>query len=230
MAVPAQAATAAQVNWDAIARCESGGNWHINTGNGYYGGLQFDRGTWNAHGGGQYAATADQTSRENQITVAQRTLSNQSMAGTWPVCGRHAYDNSPGAPATGAPAPEPAPAKPAPAKPAPLVPAVPTVPAVPVPPVLPVADVFMGPLLVPWSDLAPIKPSYMVSSGDTLTGIAAAQHVPDAPDGTPGWQRIAAANPGLVTNAGHIEPNWVLIMPGDVDAAIPQVAQAALQR
>ncbi|HEV7167266.1 MAG TPA: transglycosylase family protein [Micrococcaceae bacterium] len=56
--------------WDKIAQCESGGNWQINTGNGYYGGLQFDSGSWLANGGGAYAQRADQASREQQIAVA----------------------------------------------------------------------------------------------------------------------------------------------------------------
>ena len=56
--------------WDRIAQCESGGNWAINTGNGYYGGLQFDSGTWLANGGGKYAARADLASRLQQIAVA----------------------------------------------------------------------------------------------------------------------------------------------------------------
>ena len=58
--------------WDRIAMCESGGNWHINTGNGYYGGLQFLTSTWLANGGGDFAPRADLASREQQITVANR--------------------------------------------------------------------------------------------------------------------------------------------------------------
>ncbi|MFN8097550.1 MAG: transglycosylase family protein [Dermatophilaceae bacterium] len=58
--------------WDRIAMCESGGNWHINTGNGYYGGLQFDYGSWLANGGADFAPRADLASREQQITVANR--------------------------------------------------------------------------------------------------------------------------------------------------------------
>lgn len=58
------------VNWDAIAQCESGGNWHINTGNGYYGGLQFSASSWLSHGGGAYASRADLATREQQIAVA----------------------------------------------------------------------------------------------------------------------------------------------------------------
>jgi len=74
------------VNWNAIAACESGGNWGTSTGNGYYGGLQFSQGTWDANGGGQYASTAAGASRSQQIAVAQRVLANQGI-GAWPVCG-----------------------------------------------------------------------------------------------------------------------------------------------
>ena len=63
-------ALAAGSPWDVVASCESGGSWTINTGNGYYGGLQFDSGTWLSNGGGQYAARADLASREQQIAVA----------------------------------------------------------------------------------------------------------------------------------------------------------------
>jgi resuscitation-promoting factor RpfA len=82
-------AHADSVNWDAIAQCESGGNWNINTGNGYHGGLQFSRSTWLAYGGGQYASTADRASRAQQIAVAERTLGGQGI-GAWPVCGKKA--------------------------------------------------------------------------------------------------------------------------------------------
>jgi nucleoid-associated protein YgaU len=85
-AAPAQADS---VNWDAIAQCESGGNWAANTGNGYYGGLQFSSGTWLAYGGGEYAPTASQASRSEQIAVAERTLAGQGI-GAWPVCGKRA--------------------------------------------------------------------------------------------------------------------------------------------
>lgn len=78
-------------NWDAIAQCESGGNWAINTGNGYYGGLQFSQSTWNANGGQRYAPRADEASRSQQISVAESVKSSQGI-GAWPVCGAHAGD------------------------------------------------------------------------------------------------------------------------------------------
>jgi hypothetical protein len=80
---PAPPAPSGPVDWDAIAECESGGNWHINTGNGYYGGLQFLTSTWLAYGGGKYAERADLASREEQIAVA----SGMSLS-HWPYCGR----------------------------------------------------------------------------------------------------------------------------------------------
>jgi nucleoid-associated protein YgaU len=104
-------ASAAEPNdWDAVAQCESSGNWSINTGNGYYGGLQFSASTWAAYGGLEFAPRADLATKEQQIAVAERTLDGQGP-GAWPTCGK-ALD--PSAPEAGAPAAAPAPA-PAPA-------------------------------------------------------------------------------------------------------------------
>ncbi|MFE7647096.1 transglycosylase family protein [Streptomyces phaeoluteigriseus] len=80
----ASAATASE--WDAVAQCESGGNWSINTGNGYYGGLQFSASTWAAYGGTQYASTADKASKSQQIQIAEKVLAGQGK-GAWPSCG-----------------------------------------------------------------------------------------------------------------------------------------------
>ncbi|WP_171058241.1 transglycosylase family protein, partial [Modestobacter altitudinis] len=74
-------------DWDAVAACESGGNWSINTGNGYYGGLQFGQSTWNAYGGAGYAARADLATKAEQIAVAEKVLAAQGK-GAWPTCGR----------------------------------------------------------------------------------------------------------------------------------------------
>jgi nucleoid-associated protein YgaU len=79
-AAPANAATTE--TWDAIAQCESSGNWHINTGNGYYGGLQFLPSTWRAFGGSGNPANA---SKAQQIAVAERVLAGQGW-GAWPTC------------------------------------------------------------------------------------------------------------------------------------------------
>jgi len=79
-------ASSGGVNWSAVAACESGGNWSTNTGNGFYGGLQFTEGTWLANGGGQYASSADLATPAQQIAVAERVLASQGI-GAWPVCG-----------------------------------------------------------------------------------------------------------------------------------------------
>ncbi len=83
-AAPAVANGAA---WDALARCESGGNWAINTGNGYYGGIQFDQGTWLANGGGAYAPLPHQATREQQIAVASKLQAARGWS-PWPACSR----------------------------------------------------------------------------------------------------------------------------------------------
>ena len=83
---PAPASSAGGADWNAIAACESGGNWSINTGNGFYGGLQFTQQTWLGYGGGQYAPSANLATPSEQIAVAQRVLAGQGI-GAWPVCG-----------------------------------------------------------------------------------------------------------------------------------------------
>ena len=71
--------------WDRLAQCESGGNWSINTGNGYYGGIQFNQQTWAAYGGTKYASRADLATREQQIDIAKKVQANQGW-GAWPSC------------------------------------------------------------------------------------------------------------------------------------------------
>ena len=93
-------AHADSVNWDAIAQCESGGNWSINTGNGAYGGLQFKQATWTSNGGVGSPATA---SRAEQIRVAENVLQSQGLK-AWPTCGAkgmaaQVWGNAPAAPA-----------------------------------------------------------------------------------------------------------------------------------
>lgn len=80
-------ANASSVNWDAVAQCESGGNWAINTGNGYYGGLQFSLSTWQGYGG---QGMPHENSRAQQIAIAERVLDGQGI-GAWPVCGQRGY-------------------------------------------------------------------------------------------------------------------------------------------
>jgi hypothetical protein len=71
--------------WDSLARCEATGNWAINTGNGFYGGVQFDQNTWERQGGLRYAPRADLATREEQIAIAEVTRARQGW-GAWPVC------------------------------------------------------------------------------------------------------------------------------------------------
>ncbi|WP_165605192.1 transglycosylase family protein, partial [Mycolicibacter sinensis] len=105
LALAGHAAAATDDEWDSVARCESGNNWGINTGNGYQGGLQFAPSTWSAHGGGKYAPSAHLASREQQIAIAEHVLATQGR-GAWPVCGRGLSGASPReVPATPADAP-----------------------------------------------------------------------------------------------------------------------------
>ncbi|MCK8436317.1 LysM peptidoglycan-binding domain-containing protein [Streptomyces sp. D2-8] len=144
LAATGNAAAADSGVWDRIAQCESGGNWHINTGNGYYGGLQFAPSTWRAYGGTAYAATADRASRSQQIAVATKVQRAQGW-GAWPVCSARAGASG------GAPAADPVTStKPVPAKP-PKAPARSTERA----------------------DRGASRGDYTVRAGDTLSGVAA---------------------------------------------------------
>ena len=83
----AQAQAATDAEWDIVASCESSGNWAINTGNGYHGGLQFAPSTWRGYGGGEFASSAHLATREQQIAIAEKVLAGQGK-GAWPTCGR----------------------------------------------------------------------------------------------------------------------------------------------
>jgi resuscitation-promoting factor RpfA len=83
MTSPAQAATSN--TWERLAGCESGGNWHINTGNGYFGGLQFADGTWDGNGGDKYAPRADLATKTEQMLVAEKVLDARGWS-PWPAC------------------------------------------------------------------------------------------------------------------------------------------------
>jgi len=85
VATPAEAASLR--TWNRLARCESGGRWHINTGNGYYGGLQFSRSTWWAFGGRRFARWAHRATKAEQIRVAERVRRHQGWR-AWPTCSR----------------------------------------------------------------------------------------------------------------------------------------------
>jgi resuscitation-promoting factor RpfA len=83
MTSPAQAATSN--TWERLAGCESGGNWHINTGNGYYGGVQFADGTWDGNGGDQFAPRADLATKSEQMLIAEKVLDARGWS-PWPAC------------------------------------------------------------------------------------------------------------------------------------------------
>jgi hypothetical protein len=75
-----------EANWDRVAACESGGNWSANTGNNFFGGVQFDYGTWLGAGGGAYAPRADLATKREQILTAERVRADRGMS-PWPSCG-----------------------------------------------------------------------------------------------------------------------------------------------
>ncbi|AKK02601.1 transglycosylase family protein [Corynebacterium epidermidicanis] len=109
------ASAAPDSDWDRLAGCEAGGNWSINTGNGFHGGLQFSPSTWNAYGGQEFAPYAYQATREQQIAVGERVLAGQGW-GAWPACSASLGLNAgPTQRNVSAPAPAPAPAPATPA-------------------------------------------------------------------------------------------------------------------
>jgi resuscitation-promoting factor RpfA len=87
-AAVAPSASAATHDWSGVAQCESSGNWHINSGNGFYGGLQFTQSTWAGFGGTAYAPRADLATPAQQVAIAEKVLAGQGI-GAWPVCGKH---------------------------------------------------------------------------------------------------------------------------------------------
>lgn len=170
--------------WDKVAACESTSNWHINTGNGYFGGLQFTRSTWAAYGGTVYAPRADLATRDQQIAIAEKVLKGQGP-GAWPVCsgkagltrGGESPDISPQSEHT---------KRVATPKKADTRAAAPRRTSAPA-----------TPTTVPGK-----RDSYTVASGDSLSGIAAGRHL----DG--GWQRLYSVNREVVGD----DPD--LIFPG----------------
>jgi hypothetical protein len=173
LAATGDAAAADSGVWDRIAKCESGGNWHINTGNGYYGGLQFSAGTWRAYGGTAYASTADKASKAAQIAVATKVQNAQGW-GAWPTCSARAgaYGSAPassGAGSAGGSATTKSTSKSAPSKSKPS-----KTPAHP-----------SG-----HTNRDASRGDYTVRSGDTLSGIAAR-------NGTT-WRKIYAANKAVI--------------------------------
>lgn len=197
----ASAATTSE--WDRVASCESGGNWAINTGNGYYGGLQFSSSTWAAYGGKAYAAQANQASKGQQIAIAEKVLKGQGK-GAWPSCGvglsNSAYNGG---------AAEAAPKKTETKK---------TEPKKTEPKkqekAAPKAEKRSEATTRSERPAAPAKPkteapktgngSYEVKSGDTLGTIAAANNV------SGGWEKLFELNKDIVSDADLIFPGQKL--------------------
>ena len=195
LAVPAHADPGG-VNWDAVAACESGGNWATNTGNGFSGGLQFTSSTWRANGG---SGSPQNASREQQIAVANRVLATQGI-GAWPVCGAHAHDGGSPVVRRSVQSPSLTPAPRHAATPAPAVPAAPYAPKHAAPEVTTPPTV-TGPLS-----------GYQVADGDTLTAIAAAHQVPG------GWQAIYDTNRATLSDPDVIPTGAQLELPTDAPA------------
>ncbi|MBD0688463.1 hypothetical protein BG452_01395 [Streptomyces sp. CBMA123] len=208
--VTATSASAAPVStWDSVAQCESGGNWAISTGNGFYGGLQFTSSTWAAYGGTAYAAQANQATKAQQIAVAEKVLASQGP-GAWPVCSVKAGLTKGGAPAAvdtsaGSTAAKPA-QTPAPKTATPKAAAAPKADAAPKT-AAPKADAApktdassKKDAAKSWNgsnDAKPAKGDYTVKSGDTLSSIAAAQGL-DWHDLYKNNAKVIGGNPDLI--------------------------------
>jgi resuscitation-promoting factor RpfA len=189
----------ADVDWDAVASCESGGNWSIATGNGYYGGLQFTLSTWRANGG---SGMPNQASRAEQIRVAENILKTQGI-GAWPVCGKHASSTTTTTVQAKASTPKhaaPATVVAAPAAPTPRQPETKTAP-------LPVQAPYTGPTT-----------DYVVAEGDTLVDIAAAKQIED-------WRQIVAANLTALTDPDQIQAGQHLKLPAPPELAVVPLGQ-----
>ncbi|WP_330241795.1 transglycosylase family protein [Streptomyces sp. NBC_00525] len=185
-AAPAGAASADV--WEKVAACESTGNWHINNGNGYFGGLQFTRSTWAAYGGTEYAPRADLATRDQQIAVAEKVLESQGP-GAWPVCSDRAGLTRGGDSPDISPQSEHTARVTTPAKPGTSTSSR--------TPQTKRTTAAATPTTVPG-----VRESYTVTPGDSLSGIVADQHLKG------GWQRLYEANRAVVGD----DPD--LIFPG----------------
>ena len=227
IALAGQAAAATDGEWDQVARCESGGNWAINTGNGYYGGVQFAAGTWASHGGGEFAPTAQLATREQQIVIAERVLATQGR-GAWPVCGGPLSGPTPRqvlpAPA-GMDAPldapgingEPAPLAPPPADAPPpdAPPPPPPPPADPAPPVQ--LATYDQP--APVADPAPAPPADLAPPADAVPPAPPADAIPPEPpkDAVPAdVPQPAPVEPQDASTVGYTKKLWQAIQAEDV--------------
>ncbi|MEU3565263.1 transglycosylase family protein [Kitasatospora sp. NPDC006786] len=237
----ASAATVA--TWDKVAQCESGGNWSINTGNGFYGGLQFTSSTWSAFGGTAFAARADLATKDQQIAVAEKVLASQGP-GAWPVCSVQAgltkggaaaaVDTSAGSTAgstTAKPAQPAQSAKPAApaAKPAPQTQAPAAKPAAPTAPAAPAQDGTQASTdstasgnrsdWVQKRQQQAQNGDYTVVEGDWLSAIADQHKVQG------GWQRLYELNRGTLTEGpDSIYPGQQLSFGGNGQAQAGQSA------
>ena len=194
--VGASTASAAPVSvWDKVAECESTGNWSINSGNGFYGGLQFQQSSWAAAGGTQYAERADLATKDQQIAAAEKLLEMQGP-GAWPVCGARAGLTA----NSGSPDINPGGEKEAPKQETPKqeAPKKDTAPAKDKP--APKQEAPKAEKPAPKKDSG--SASYTVASGDTLHNIAVAKQV----DG--GWESLYEGNKTVVGD----DPD--LIFPG----------------
>lgn len=219
IALAGQAAAATDGEWDQVARCESGGNWAINTGNGYHGGVQFSASTWSSHGGGQYAPSAELATKEQQIAVAERVLATQGR-GAWPVCGGPLSAPSPRevpAPA-GLDAPLDAPGiNGAPAPDAPPQDAPPPAPVQlasfdrPAPPEAPPAE-----LPAPPEELPPAPPADAAPPAD-LPPAPPAEAMPPAPVADADFHGfVPVGMPELASDASYTQQLWEAIRAQDV--------------
>jgi len=189
----ASAATGAE--WDAVAQCESGGNWSINTGNGYQGGVQFSPSTWAAYGGTKYAPTADKASKAQQIEIAEKVLAGQGK-GAWPSCGVGLS----GAAYNGGGSQQQAPqqqAKPQPQKTQQQ--------AAPKPQPTPQTETKKKTVETPTGKTVKKGDGeYKVESGDTLSKIAESHKVKG------GWQKVYKLNGDIIDDADFIYPGQQL--------------------
>ncbi|MEU9140601.1 transglycosylase family protein [Streptomyces sp. NPDC048404] len=191
----ASAATASE--WDAVAQCEAGGNWSINTGNGYYGGLQFSSSTWAAYGGTAYASTADQASKSQQIAIGEKVLAGQGK-GAWPTCGVGLSST----PYGGGSAPA-APSAPSTSSGSQSAPATRTTEQ----PASRSAERPAAQKTVTTPTGKKVKKGdgeYKVVKGDTLSSIAEKKHVKG------GWQKLFKLNKDIVADADFIYPGQQL--------------------
>ncbi|MFF3645817.1 transglycosylase family protein [Streptomyces sp. NPDC002564] len=200
----ASAATASE--WDAVAQCESGGNWSINTGNGFQGGLQFTPSTWSAYGGTKYAPTADKASKAQQIEIGEKVLAGQGK-GAWPNCGTGLSNASGGGGGSQEQAPQQEQTKPQPQQTQPQQAPQQQAPqeqAAPKPQPTPQTDSKKTVETPTGKTVKKGDGEYKVKTGDTLSKIAEAKHVKG------GWHKVYKLNGDIIDNADMIYPGQQL--------------------